>query len=52
MKSISKTKELLNSKQISAVELTQEYLKKATELKIYDPNIPIIRDYCLYNDKK
>ncbi len=31
MKSISKTKELLNSKQISAVELTQEYLKKATE---------------------
>lgn len=33
-------------------KIFQEYLKKATELKIYDPNIPIIRDYCLYNDNK
>lgn len=26
--------------------------KKAVELGIYDDKIPLIRDYCLYNDKK
>lgn len=28
----------------------EELLIKATEQKIYDPNIPIIHDYCQYND--
>lgn len=26
----------------------KQLLNKAVELKIYDPNIPIIKDYCLY----
>jgi Zn-dependent peptidase ImmA (M78 family) len=25
-------------------------LDKATEMKIYDPSIPLVRNYCLYND--
>ena len=33
-------------------QIFQAYLKKATEMKIYDPNIPLIKNYCLYNDDK
>lgn len=29
-----------------------DLLKKAIEMKIYDPSIPIIKNYCLYNDDK
>jgi hypothetical protein len=27
-------------------------IDKAVELQIYDNNVPLIRNYCLYNDKK
>lgn len=29
-----------------------ELLKKAIEMKVYNPNIPVIKNYCLYNDDK
>jgi hypothetical protein len=29
-----------------------ELLKKAIEMKVYNPDIPIIKNYCLYNDEK
>jgi hypothetical protein len=28
------------------------FIDKAVELKIYDNNVPLIKNYCLYNDKK
>ena len=31
-------------------EIFQLYLAKAIELGIYNPNIPIIKNYCTYND--
>jgi hypothetical protein len=33
-------------------DIFQALLKKAIEMKIYDPNVPIIKNYCLYNDKQ
>ena len=32
-------------------EIFKALLDKAVEMKIYDPTIPIIKNYCLYNDK-
>ena len=29
-----------------------ELLKKAIEMRVYNPDIPIIKNYCLYNDEK
>ena len=28
------------------------FIKKAVEMQIYDNNVPLIRNYCLYNDQK
>lgn len=33
-------------------DIFQALLKKAVEMGIYNPNVPIIKNYCLYNDKK
>ena len=33
-------------------EIFEAFLKKAIEMNIYDPKIPIIQNYCTYIDKK
>lgn len=32
-------------------EIFKALLDKAVAMKVYDPSIPIIKNYCLYNDK-
>ena len=31
-------------------DIFNELLEKAIKMKIYNPSIPIIQDYCTYND--
>jgi hypothetical protein len=46
----------LNTKDIGHTEefyrIFDELLQKATDLKVYNPEIPVDKNYCLYPDKK
>lgn len=46
----------LNTKDIGHTEefyrIFDELMKRATELKVYNPDIPVDKNYCLYPDKK
>lgn len=46
----------LNTKDIGHTEefyrIFEQLMKKATELEIYNPNIPVDRNYCTYSGKK